>query len=196
MKYLMMVILFVSPALWANGKALNKELITSFYEAAQKIEGLEGKYPSIFSETERFGLAEQGKAIQLMEKSKAYPDVKKILTSSGFKDLSGFYDISSRLMGAIFYVQMKKMPEGMGFDAMEKHLENSIKSIKGKGAPAEMTAGLEESLRETREQKKDMAFSLGKASEADKKFVSENIDWVMSIIPDEDEDGSYSEEDY
>ncbi len=196
MKYLIMAIVFISPSLWAGDQALSKDLITSFYTVAEKIEGLEGKYPNIFSETDKFSMSDQDKAIRLMEKSKAYPEVKKVLSSSGFKSLTELYNISTRLMGAIFFAQAQKMPEGMDFDAMEKALVNSIKSMKERGAPAEMTAGMEESLRENRAHRKDMAFAMAKASEADKKFVTDNLDWVMSILPDDEEEDGYSDGGY
>ncbi len=197
MKYLMIAIFFISPSLWAGDSTLSKELITSFYAVAEKIEGLENKYPNIFSETDKFSMSDQDKAIQLMEKSKAYPDIEKVLSSSGFKSLTELYDISARLMGAIFFAQTKKMPEGMNFDAMEKALVNSIATMKERGAPAEMTAGMEKSLKENRAHRKDMAFAMAKASDADKKFVIDNIDWVMSIIPDDDEkEDGYSDKGY
>ncbi|MFL0800249.1 MAG: hypothetical protein K6L80_07375 [Agarilytica sp.] len=191
MKYLIIAIFFISPVLLADGRTLNKALITSFYAVTEKIERLEDKYPTIFSQTDNYSMADQDKAIRLMEKSSAYPEVMKALSSSEFKSLAEVYDVSTRLMGGMFFVQMKKMPAGMDFDAMEKTLENSIKSMKDSGAPAAMIAGLEETLNENRAQSKDMAFAMAKASEADKKFIADNIDWLMSIIPDDGGEGSF-----
>ncbi len=194
MKYMMIGILFLSPFLWAEGKPLNKKLITSFYEAAERIDGLEEKFPNVFLEADKFSLADRDKSIRLLEKSKAYPEIKKILVSSGFNNLTDMYDISTRFMGSIFYAQMKSMPDGMNVDSVEKSLEASIKSMKEKGLPPEVLANMETSLREMRERNKDMTLAMKLASEADKKFVSENIDWVMSILPDEDE-GEEEEDD-
>ncbi|MFL0803977.1 MAG: hypothetical protein K6L81_09665 [Agarilytica sp.] len=200
MKYLVIVLCLVAPALWAEGKPLDKAVVQSFYATVEKIDMLEDKFPQIFEKADKFSMADQEKAIRLIEKSKAYPDVKKALANSGFKDLNELYDISMRFMGAIYAVQLEKMPAGVNPDAMTKSLEHNIKLMKESGAPAQMITGMEASLAESRAQSKDMAFAMSKASDADNQFVRNNLAWVMTLIPDEDEEdgmgGTYSDEDY
>jgi len=190
MKYLLLVLIFFSPSLWAENPLLSKELITSLSAISEKIDNLETKYPKTFAQSDKFGMSDQAKAVKFIEASKAYPDVKNILSASGFKNLNELYDVSIRFMGALYFVQMQKMPEGSGPNAMIQSLEASIKQMKQSGAPTSVINTMEESLIETKAQLKDMQLATNKASKADKAFVSNNLDWAMSMISEESEEAN------
>ena len=185
MKYLLLVLIFFSPSLWADSPLLSKALIKSLSTISEKIDSLETKYPKIFAESDKFGMSDQAKAVKFIEASKAYPDVKNILSKSEFKNLNELYEVSIRFMGALYFVQMQKMPEGSGPNAMIQSLEASIKQMKQSGAPTSVINTMEESLIETKAQLKDMQLATNKASKADKAFVSNNLDWAMSMISEE-----------
>ncbi len=185
MKYLLMVILLVSPMLWAADKPLNKAVVTSLYSLTEKMEVLEAKYPKVFTESEKFGITDQNKAIQFISSSKAYPEVKKLLSDSGFSSLEEFYDVSIRLMGGLFSVRMEKMPTGTNMKSMLQSLEQSIETMKKQNMPESLIASMEVSLKKNIARMQEMMIAAEKASAADKKFVSKNMDWIMAMVPDE-----------
>lgn len=147
MKYLLMVIMLVSPILWAADKPLSKRVVTSLYSLTEKMEVLEVTYLKVFAESEKFGIKDENKAIQFISTSKAYPEVKKLLSDSGFSSLEEFYDISLRLMGGLFSVRMEKMPAGMNMKSMLRSLEQSIATMKKQNMPESLIASMEVSLK-------------------------------------------------
>ncbi len=185
MKYLLLAIVFVSPMLWAADKPLSKEVVTSLYSLTEQMEVLEAKYPKIFTESETFGITDQDKAIQFISSSKAYPDVKKLLSASGFKNLEEFYDVSIRLMGGLFSVRMEKMPAGMDMKSMLKSLEQNIDNMKKQNMPESLISSMEASLKKNMERTREMTIAAEKASATDKKFVSDNMAWIMAMVPHE-----------
>ncbi|MBV1871785.1 MAG: hypothetical protein KUG83_04490 [Gammaproteobacteria bacterium] len=185
MKYIAFVLIFMSSSLWAAGLPLNKGLIESFYTVAEKISSLESKYPKVFAESEKLSSVGDEKTIKFMEASKAYPDIKNILSSSEFSDLDAFFDVSSRLMGSLYSAQIKKMPAGMDINSMFQLQEKSIANMeKTSGVPASVISEMKESLSKAKAQRKHMEIASRKASEADKKFILDNMAWVMTMIPD------------
>lgn len=189
MKYLALLLLFVSQLSWADGQALNQQIIESFYTATEKMDNLETKYPDIFSELEIINNIDQIQAIKFVEQSKAYPDIKKVLSSSGFENLNELHDVALRIMGSIYSVQMKNISIDGHFQSVIQPLEENIKDMKQRGTPDSVINQMEEVLKENKAQQKEISLAVSKASEEDKEFVSNNLDWIMSLIPDEtDED--------
>jgi len=187
MKNIIAVIVLMSLPLWANAaQPLSRELIKSFYAVSTKLDGLESKYPKTFKAADELGMSKKSEIIQLLKSSKAYPDIKSILSSNGFNGLTDYFAVSERFMGSMYSVQMEKMPKGMKLDAATTSFKESIRQMKKSGAPAGVIAEMEANLKQQQIYQKNMQRAAKDASKADKKFVSENFDWLMSIIPEED----------
>ena len=188
-KLILVFIILLQPSLAFANQPLSKSLITSFYAASDKLDGLEGKYPKEFRRLDEFSMSEKTAMISYLKSSNAYSDVKSVLSSEGFSNLDEFFDVTFRLMGGMYMVQMKKMPKGSQnyLGGMEKMMQDNIKMMQKNGMPEDMIAGMKAELQSMKQQNSEMQKAAKVASKADIKFVENNFEWIMSITPDEEE---------
>ena len=90
-------------------------------------------------------------------------------------------------MGAMVAVQMEKMPAGMGMGDLGSMMDISIQTMKQNGVSAEVIAEMKQNMEQQNADMKGMKIAAKNASSEDKKFVRENMDWLMSIMPDENQ---------
>ncbi|MGL1958590.1 MAG: hypothetical protein OCD00_14885 [Colwellia sp.] len=185
-RLIIITVLFCLPMMSQAQQALSKELIQSLEKVGVQLKQLETKYPKIFETIDAIGEGKQEEAIALVERSKAYPEIKAILNKFGFDSLEGFSDVSMRMMGSVMAYQKKNMPSGMDLGAMNQALSDNIQQMKDRNAPSSIITEMEKQLVETKSSLAQVKLAMKKATEADKKFVSDNIQWIMSVL-DNDE---------
>jgi len=186
MKKILLVFITLYAPLFLMGTTLNKESILASQAVQNEMTALENKYPKVFSQMVHYNMMESEKSISYLKNSKAYTDLKKIISKNNFDNLEDYFDFQVRYMGSIYVASQKKMPEGMNFDTMIQAQENSIDKMKKDGINPLIYQQLEASINEMKQTKVLMEYSIQKASEDDKKFVNDNFTWVMSTMPKED----------
>jgi len=136
---------------------------------------------------DKMDFSQPDKIIAQLKNSKAYPQIKAILADTDFSNIEEFYDVSMRVMGGMMAYQMQRqnMPQGMNVDSMNTMLRSNIEQMKASNAPSSMIAEMEKQLDEMDKSMKMMKSAMENTSVEDKKFISENAQWIMSIIGDE-----------
>jgi len=186
--YLLLFIALLSQSPWAySDQPLNRKLVDSFFTVSEKLEFIDKKYPAVAQKADKFLESEETQLISYLKSSKAYPDISRILSSSGFNNLTEYFEISSRIMGGILYVQMKKMPAGMDINNIDKMYEQNIQQMKKNGAPADVIKRMEADHKDQQSAMQKMKIAMKRLSPADKKFVNENIEWLMNRLPEDDD---------
>ncbi len=168
-------------------QALSKVLIEQYVQLTNKITPLMNANPELDREFDELKTIDKAKIIDKLKSTAIYPEFKAAVIASGFDNVEHYLDISFRIMGAIFNAQMQQLPEGMKLDGYLEQMKEQVEMMKKQGMPQEMISEMESSMTE---QLKDMAFmqeAAASASAADIKFVSENLDWIMQILPAEQE---------
>ena len=166
-------------------QALTKELITSFSKVSQQWQSLEASYPELTASMDKMDFSQPDKLIAQLKSSKAYPKIKAMLADTDFSSIEEFYDVSMRVMGGMMAYQMQSMPQGMNVDSMNTMLRSNIEQMKASNAPSSMITEMEKQLDEMDKSMKMMKSAMENTSAEDKKFISENAQWIMSIIGDE-----------
>ncbi|MCW8834383.1 MAG: hypothetical protein OQK09_00595 [Colwellia sp.] len=176
------IVLIALPFTSYGKQALTKELLTSFQQVALQWQALEAEYPELSASLDESDISQPEKIIAQLETSKAYPKIKSILANSEFANLEEYYDVATRLMGGMMSYQMQKMPQGMDLESMEQMLKSNIAQMKASNVPESMIAELEKQLGDIEKNMKKMKSAMVNTSAADKKFISDNAQWIMSIL--------------
>jgi len=188
MKYLLTILFFSFPALCLSAQPLSKSLVESAYSVSGQIDGIESKYPDVFSEMERFGEFEQEKMIKYLESSRAYPEIKKILNSANLTSMHEVQNIMTRIVGGLNSMQESQVSAEEPLGNMVSSLEANIESMRQQGAPSEVIRSMEGDLKEFQAHQSQIKISVSQVTDEDKKFVRENFDWLMAKISDFDEE--------
>ena len=165
-------------------QALSKDLITSFQQLSQQWETLDVEYPELSASLDDIELFQPEKIISQLKSSKAYPQIKSMLANSNFDSIEEYYNVAVRVMGGMMAHQMQNMPEGMNADSLSTMLKSSIAQMKSRNAPSSVLAEMEKQLADMEKSMKMMKSAMANTSTADKKFISDNAQWVMSILGD------------
>lgn len=176
------VTLMVLSAFSQAEQALSKELITSFQKISAKWEILEASYPELSASLDDVDLSQPEKLISQLKNSKAYPQIKSILAGSDFATIEEYCNVATRVMGGMMAHQMQSMPESMNVDSMVQMLKQNLQQMKASNAPSSMVAGIEKQLVDMEKNMKNMKAAMENTSEADKKFISDNSQWIMSVL--------------
>lgn len=185
MKRIIIILVMMSQPIWAYAEQpLSRALVESFIEASTQMGTLENKYPQIFKRADQFSDTEDEQFIKYVKSSAAYPDIKRIISASKFKSIEEFVSMSKRIMGSMYAVQMQKMPAGMNINSM---MESGIMAMKQTGASADMIAEMQRDLERQKAEMAEMNQAAKTASAQDKKFVTDNMEWLMAIMPEDDQ---------
>lgn len=183
---LTLVILLLSIPFVSQAKqALTKELISSFSEVSKQWQSLEALYPELASSMDEVDFSQPEKIISKLKSSKAYPKIKSILAETNFNSVEEYYDVSIRVMGGMLAHQLQNMPQGMKIDSMSAMLRNNIKQMKANNVPSSMIAEMEQQLADMDKSMKMMKSAMKNTSAVDKQFISDNAQWIMSVLDDE-----------
>ena len=178
------VVLMVFSAFSQAEQVLSKELITSFHKISEQWETLEAHYPELSASLDEVDLSQPEKLISQLKNSKAYPKIKSILAEYDFATIEEYYDIAMRVMGGMMVYQMQSLPEGMDVDSMVKTLKQSIQQMKASNVPNSMVDEMEKQLADMKKSMKNMKEAMENTSAEDIKFISDNAEWVMSMLDD------------
>ncbi len=179
------IVLMVFPLVSQAEQALSKELLTSFQQLSQQWQTLDVEYPELSASLGDIDLSQPEKIIAQLKSSKAYPKIKAMLANSDFDTIEEYYDVAVRVMGGMMAYQMKNMPEGMNADSISAMLKSSIAQMKASNAASAMVAEMEKQLADMEKNMKAMKSAMASTSAVDKKFISDNAQWIMSIMDDE-----------
>lgn len=166
-------------------QALSKELITSFQKMSQHWDKLEGNYPELSASLDDIDFSQPEKIISKLKNSRAYPQIKSMLAKYGFDNIDEYYDIAIRVMGGMMNYQMQNMPDGMTLDSSIQMLKQSIQQMKASNAPSPMIDNMKKQLVDMEKNMKGMKAAMKNTSEADKKFINDNAQWIMSTLDQE-----------
>lgn len=195
-KIILALILLTQPVLLLAAQSLNRQLVKSFYATSDKLDALEAKYPQEFKRMDDFSLEEKDKITGYIKSISAYPEIRSLLSANGFSSVDEFFDVSYRIMGSMYTVQMQKLTpqEKRQMDAMNQSFEESVKMMKQNGMPDSMIAGMKAQLQDMQNQQLVMQQLANSASKADIKFARENFDWLMKMMPEEEEHSDHANE--
>lgn len=166
-------------------QALSKELVTSFQKMSSHWSKLEQSYPGLTASLDDIDLSQPEKLISQIKSSKAYPKIKPLLASYGFDNIEEYYQLAIRIMGGLMGHQMQSMPQGMDLDSAAQMLKQSIQQMKANNAPSSMVDEMQKQLVDMEKNMNNMKVAVKNTSAADKKFISENAQWIMSILDEE-----------
>lgn len=189
MKYLILVLLFVSSPLWAL-TPLTKASVQSALDLSQQIDSLEDRFPEVIQrlqqEDENTELNKTA-LIAYLEKSDAYPTIKSFLSNSEFNNLKDLYDFSDRLFSSITYVQLEGQSDAeFNLNDIEKMIKASIESMKSTGAPVQVIAEMENDLLEHQANMKAMKAYAESSKPEDRNFVKNNFQWIIDSMPEDE----------
>ena len=80
---------------------------------------------------------------------------------------------------------MDDLSQGMSIDAMGDMLSNSLAQMKAANAPQSMITEMEKQLVDVQKSIKMMQSAMKNLSAADKKFISDNAQWIMTVLDDD-----------
>lgn len=178
------VVLMVFSSFSQAEQALSKELITSFQQMSEQWETLEVNYPELSASLDEIDLSQPEKIITQLKNSKAYPKIKSILAEYDFATIEEYYNVATRVMGGMMGYQMQSMPEEVNIDSMVQMLKQNIQQMKTSNAPNSMVDEMKKQLADMEKSMKNMKEAMKNTSTADIKFISDNAEWVMSVLGD------------
>jgi len=187
-KFILVLLLMTQPLLSYAAQSLSRDSIKAFYATSDELDKLEIKYPQEFQRIDTYKLNQKYAMISYIKSSKAYSDIHSVISAKGFSSLSDFFDVSLRLMGGMYKVQMQKMSaqEKIQMENMQKTFSSNIDMMRKNGMPESMIAGMKAQLQEMRTSQIEMQEAAKYATAADVKFINDNYDWIMSVMPKED----------
>lgn len=184
MKYILTILLF---ALCSNASfaaaTLNKNTAKQYFSATKS---LEQSNPELTERFDSSDFSDKAKFMAMIRKAPQFSEIEAVIKDSGFSDFEAFYDLGTQIAGAMMAVQIEQLPAGMSIEQMFSTQEAGIEKMKAMGIPQ---AELEHMLKEVAMQKaalKHMSTLAQQASESDKAFVRENIEWFMDNMAEEE----------
>ncbi len=175
--YLLVLITLFSQSVYALATApLNKKIISAYVDVNHKLEHVDKKFPGLLEKANKFKVHERVELIFFLRSSRAYLEINDILTSSGFDSLDNFVDTTFQIMGSIYAVQFDKMPN------VVEDIKSNIAMMKSNGYPEEKIKLLEKDLDNAIAEREEIKLSMAHITEEDKKFVSENLEWLETQL--------------
>ncbi len=167
-------------------QALSKALIEQYVKSTDMITPIMKAHPELDKQFDEVMLLDKSEIINKLKSMDVYAKVKSAVTSVGFDDVEQYLDTSFRIMGAIFNSQMQQLPEGMTLDSYLDQMQQQITMMKSQGMPAEMISQMEKGITEQLKNMEFMKKAAANASKADVEFVTQHLEWIIKILPEED----------
>ena len=168
-------------------QALSKALIEQYVKSTDMITPIMKANPELDKQLDEIMLLDKSEIINKLKSMDVYAKVKSAVTAAGFDDVEQYLETSFRIMGAIFNSQMQQLPDGMTFDSYLEQMQQQIAMMKSQGMPKEVIAQMEKGITEQLKNMEFMKKVADKASKADVDFVTQHLEWIMEILPAEDE---------
>ncbi len=175
--YLLILITFFSQSVYALATTpLNKKIISAYVDVNHKLAHVNKKFPGLLNKANKFKVSERDELIFFLRSSRAYLEINDVLTSSGFDSVDSYVDTTFQIMGSIYAVQFDKMPNTV------EDLKSNITMMKSSEYPKEKIHLLEKDLEEAIADREEIKLSIAHVTEEDKKFVSDNIEWLETQL--------------
>jgi acyl-[acyl carrier protein]--UDP-N-acetylglucosamine O-acyltransferase len=187
MKNLLLVVFL---GLFANftlaSPTLSKALAQQYFTAIKNLDMVQKQYPEIEKSFDSAMISDRTRFIQTVKELAQFPAIEKAATSTGLADFEQFYDIGMRVMGGMMAVQMEQMPQGMSMQDMFAAQEMALERMKAANLPQDQLDAMSMQLQEQKQGMQSMFELAESATPEDKAFARENITWIMSQMPEED----------
>ncbi|GHE79129.1 hypothetical protein [Thalassotalea profundi] len=183
---LILVFCFSSSAI--AQETLTKALAQQYFNAIEQLQQLQQQYPELDKQMDDFSYTDKTKFLSKVQELSFYPQINSAIQTAGLSGVEQLYDLSMRIIGGVMAVQMEQMPSGENIDALLAMKQQAVEQMQKANMPKEVR---EKMLKTLEEQEKNMMgmLKMGKnVSPEDKKFIKENLDWVMANMPEDHDD--------
>ncbi len=158
--------------------ALNKKQIESAISTSKQAEALFKENPQWEDfENEDLNFIADPTVVQQsiahLKKVGAYQSMLQVVKNNGFASLEEWHGVFRRTMLLMMNIQTQKL--GMDFGSMMTMMEAQIKQLRDQGMPESVLVEQEKNLTSA----KLMHQAVQNISEQDKKFASQNVEWLM-----------------
>jgi len=176
-------VLFVQPVLAITKLPLNRELVESLIVVMGQMDALSTKYPSLSENQGEFSMQDDAKLIAYYQSTKAYPEMKQILSTTQFSNLKTYLDVNARLLAGMSIAEIAKGPPEMRPDAYLKFLEKGIADLKKKEGNEQFIKSNMDLLITMKKRIIESKMLMKRASTEDKNFVNANFEWLQNHLP-------------
>jgi len=176
----------LSNFVWAS-PTLTKELAKQYFAAIKNLEVVQQQFPEINQSFDTAMISDRAEFIKTVKDLPQFSAIEKAATSAGLDDFEQFYDIGMRVMGGMMAVQMEQMPQGMSIQDMFAAQQMAIDRMKAAKLPQEELDAMALQLQEQKQGMESMLKLAASTSAEDKAFARENITWIMSNMPQEED---------
>lgn len=189
MKYLLsiMLILCFSTTAFAE-QPLTKAIAQQYFNAIEQVENLQKQYPELAQQMDEFAFTDKAKFLSRIQGLSFYPQINSAIQSTGLKDVEQLYDLSMRIIGGVMATQMEQMPSGQNVDALLSMKQKAVEQMQQAQMPKAMQEQMLKTLQDQEKNLLEMVKLSKNVSAQDKKFVKENIDWIMENMPEDQDD--------
>lgn len=164
-------------------QAFSKALIQQYFNAVKSFEVLEQKNPDLEKHLAKAMMMDKDETVKYIATLPEFSQIQKISQSAGFENVEEFVDIGYRVAGSMFDYQINNMPSDMSLETMTAQMKTQIEMMQQNGMPTEMINEMQFALKEQAKSMEFMKKAASQVSEADKKFVRDNINWFMELMP-------------
>ena len=183
----LMLVFCFSTATYAE-EALTKALAQQYFNAVEQLQKLQQQYPELEDQMDDFSFTDKEKFLSKVKSLSYFSEISSAVQSSGLVDVEQLYDLSMRIIGGVMATQMDQMPSGQNVEALLAMKQQAVEQMQKANMPKEMR---DQMLKTLEEQEKNMMgmLKLSKnVTSEDKKFVKENLDWIMANLPGDEDD--------
>lgn len=179
-------VVFVSVAqvaLAGDNFKLDVSMLEKFSAAQQEMKTLDDKYPELGKDFELgMLLTDQGSAlVQQIKDTDAYGEVTSIVKKNGFKSVSQYVELMSRVMAASMAIQMESLPAAER-ERLNQTEEEMRKTLLESGADEAMVQMQMEFASKMMKTAKIALKASENASKEDVEFVRANQEAVKSAL--------------
>lgn len=183
----LMLVFCFSTAAYAE-EALTKALAQQYFNAVEQLQQLQQQYPELADQMDDFSFTDKEKFLSKVKGLAYFSEISSAVQSAGLADVEQLYDLSMRIIGGVMAAQMGQMPTGQNVEALLAMKQQAVEQMQKANMPKEMRDLM---LKRLEEQEKNMMgmLKLSKnVSSEDKKFVIENLEWIMANMPEDEGD--------
>ncbi len=165
---------------------LSKPLLQRFGDAVQQINiQVEGK-PELEAQLDNTMMLDKAESMKTLKSLSIYPQIQDVVEANGFDSVDDFVDVSYRIMGGLYAYQSTQVFNGMSMKDYMAQMQGQLEQMQNSGMPEQMMSEMKAKLAEQVKMSSFMEKLVANTSEQDKKFIQENITWVMTLMDQSD----------
>lgn len=167
---------------------LSKDLIQQYAQTTEQLDQLLVVYPDAEEQIGKVMMISKNEHLALIQSMAIYPEIKAIITDSGFDNVEEFLALSTRISGATMNVEMQQSPDDMNLDDYIQQMKTHIATMKNQGMAQDALSQMEANINQQISSMKSVLAMVKNASEADIRFVTDNQEWIMQLLDEESEE--------